>query len=435
MSQATFWVAHLAANPNTQYPNQGYPKEITDEFGADLVQVLGPKLNRIPYDQLSQAEVERRLELVDEKLFLTGMHAGKQQMMETFKQFLRHLVDTRALYGVDFPLMNIMPMEGTQRHEIEKCWINYKSQRCLYARHTVQLIFKFDPYSVFNGVGRMTTDLRKVFVNDAQHRTIACMIFGIRYMAIQYVISDDENVDIDQFCACNVDNLPSELYDNYRNRKERAQAYIDAGRPPIREDKFMWDIGQWAQRWDIKVSRSGSSEANSARGISHMPDIYKSARLGFPVMNAAAAVLVTVYPIDPMKSANLVGLCELLSQQDPDWWEVDYRDAGDYNMNPRLDDLTKVIKVRFGNVLESQNSGTYHSSCKEAVNNWWKDKYDTLTNPSGISSEVKVAHATYHVYNEFSGKYSMITPRNAKGETFGVLESFTSGYKKWLKTR
>jgi hypothetical protein len=197
----------------------------------------------------------------------------------------------------------------------------------------------------------------------------------------------------------------------------------------------MWDIGQWAQRWDIKVSRSGSSEANSARGISHMPDIYKSARLGFPVMNAAAAVLVTVYPTDPMKSANLVGLCELLSQQDPDWWEVDYRDAGDYNMNPRLDDLTKVIKVRFGNVSESQNSGTYHSSCKEAVNNWWKDKYDTLTNPSGISSEVKVAHATYHVYDEFSGKYSMITPRNAKGETFGVLKSFTSGYKKWLKTR
>ena len=67
MSQSTSWVQHLAANPNTQYPNQGYPKEITDEFGADLVQVLGPKLNRVPYDQLSQAEVERRLELVDEK--------------------------------------------------------------------------------------------------------------------------------------------------------------------------------------------------------------------------------------------------------------------------------------------------------------------------------------------------------------------------------
>lgn len=432
MSQATSWVNHLKANPNTQYPNQGYPEEITLEFGADLSEVLGPKLSRVPYDQLSQADVERRLELVDEKLFLTSMRGGKQQIMETFKQFLRHLVHTKALHGVDFPLMNIMPMEGTQRHAIEKGWINYKSQRCLYARHTVQLILKFDPWSVFNGVGRMTTDLRKVFINDAQHRTIACMIFGVRYVAIQYVISDDENIDIDQFCACNVDNLPSELYDNYRNRKERAQAYIDVGRPPVREDKFMWDIGQWAQRYNINVARSGSAEANGPRGISHMPDIYKSARLGLPVMNAAAALLVKVYPTDPMKSANLVGLSDLLSQQDPDWLDIDYRDAKDYNMNPMLEDLSKVIKVRFGDVADNQNSGTYHSSCKEAVNNWWKDKYDTLTNPSGISSEVKVSHATYHVYKDFSNKYPMTKPCNNKGETFGVLKAFTKGMKQWL---
>jgi len=432
MSQATSWVLHLAANPNTQYPNQGYPKEIEVDFGADLAMVLGPKSGRVPFDQISQAEVERRLELVDEKLFLTGMRGNKQQIMETFKQFLHHLADTKALWGIDFPLMNIMPMEGTQRHEVEKGWINYKSQRCLYARHTVQLIFKFDPWSVFNGVGRMTTDLRKLFINDAQHRTIACMIFGVRYVAMQYIISDDENIDIDQFCACNVDNLPSDLYDNYRNRRERAQAYIDANRPPVREDKFMWDIGQWANRFDIKVARSGSPEANGPRGISHMPDIYKSARLGMPVMNAAAALLVNVYPTDPMKSANLVGLSDLLSQQDPDWLEIDYRDAQDHNMNPMLEDLAKVVKVRFGDTDDGQNSGTYHSSCKEAVNNWWKDKYNTATNPSGISSEVKVSHATYHVYKDFSNKYPMTKPCNSKGETFGVLKSFTKGMKKWL---
>lgn len=429
MAQATSWVNHLAANPNTQYPNQGYPKEITDEFGADLVQVLGPKINRIPYDQLSQAEVERRLKLVDEKLFLKSMRGGKQQMMETFKQFLQHLANTKALWGVDIPLMNIMPMEGTQKHPIEKCWINYKSQRCLYARHTAQLIFKFDPFSVFNGVGRMTKDFRKLFINDAQHRTIACMIFGIRYMAVQYIISDDENVDIDQFCACNVDNLPSEAFDNYRNRKERCQAYIDSGRPPIREDKFMWDIAQWAQRWNINIDRPGSPASNGPRGISHMPDLYNSAQLGFDVMDAAAAVLVSVYPTDPMKSANLYGLCELLSKQDPDWCEIDLHTG---TMNPQLADLARVIQIRFGDSTQKQNSGTYHSQCKEAVNNWYKDKFDTVSNPSGIASEVKVAHATYWVYKEFSNKYPLTMPKNRKGETFEVLPLFTKGYKKWL---
>jgi hypothetical protein len=163
-----------------------------------------------------------------------------------------------------------------------------------------------------------------------------------------------------------------------------------------------------------------------------MPDIYKSARLGFDVMNAAAAVLVTVYPTDPMKSANLVGLCELLSQQDPDWYEIDYRSPSDYTMNPMLNELAKVIKARFGNTDHSQNSGTYHSACKEAINNWWKHTYDTNTNPSGISSEVKVAHATYWVFKEYCKKYKMTVPTNKNGETYKVLDSFTKGAKQWL---
>ena len=434
MSQTQSWVQFLNSNTNSQYPNFGYCDEVIRNFGADLDQILGPKKDRIPYDQLSQKEVDARLELVDEKLFLTGMRSGKQSMLLTFLQFLQHLQHTKALWGVDIPLMNIMPMKGTELHAIEKLWINYKSQRCLYARHIVQLIFKFDPYSVFNSIGRMTLDHSKLYINDGQHRTVACMFFGVRYVAVQYQTTDDENVDIDQFCACNVDNLPSEPYDNYRNRVERASAYFIAKRPMIREDKFMFDISQWAQRWHINICRTNDPLSKKARGISHMPDIYKAARLGMDVMNAAAAVLVHVYPNDEMKSANLVGLCELLSQQDPEWWEVDYRSAADYDMNKKLGDLAKVIAVRFALKQFGQNSGTYHSQCKEAINNWWKDRHNTQTNPSGVSPEVKVAHATYHVYREFGNSAFVLTkPINKKGETFDVMPSFTSGYKKWLQ--
>lgn len=432
MSQATSWVNHLAADPNPKYSNQGYPEVIAQRFGKDLDQILGPKSQRIPYDQVSQAEVERRLELVDEKLFLANMRGGKQQLLQTFYDLLEHLEATKALWGIDIPLMNIMPMEGVERHAVEKLWINYRSQRTLYARHIVQIVFKFDPWSVFNGIGRLTTDLKRLFINDAQHRTIACMIFGIRYMSVQYRISDDENVDIDQFCACNVDNLPSEAYDNYRNRKERCDAYIQAGRPPIREDKFMWDIAQWAGRWAVNICRVGDPVANGARGISHMADLYKSARMGFDVMDAAAAVLVKVYPNDPMKSANLVGLCELLKQQEPEWLDVDYQGPNNSNLNPRLDDLAEIIEKRFGNVNKGQNSGTYHDQCKQAINNWYKEEFNTLSNPSGIAPEVKVAHATFHVYDSYSTKYKLTVPKTDKGETYKVLLSFTEGYKKWM---
>ena len=149
MSQATSWVSHLAANPNPAYPNQGYCKEITDEFGKDLELVLGPKNIRVPYDQISQKEVEERLEKVAEKLFIQTRNS-KQTMLASLQQLLRHLQDTKALWGIDLPIMNLMPMKGTQLHPIEMLWINYRSQRNIYARHIVQLIFKFDPYSVFN---------------------------------------------------------------------------------------------------------------------------------------------------------------------------------------------------------------------------------------------------------------------------------------------
>jgi hypothetical protein len=432
MSQATSWVNHLAANPDPNYTSQGYPQIIAQRFGKDLDLVLGPVSQRRPYDQISQTEVESRLELVDEKLFLANMRGGKQQLLQTFYDLLEHLEATKALWGIDIPLMNIMPMEGVERHAVEKLWINYRSQRTLYARHIVQIVFKFDPWSVFNGIGRLTTDLKRLFINDAQHRTIACMIFGIRYMSVQYRISDDENVDIDQFCACNVDNLPSEAYDNYRNRKERCDAYIQAGRPPIREDKFMWDIAQWASRWAVNICRVGDPVANGARGISHMSDLYKSARMGFDVMDAAAAVLVKVYPNDPMKSANLVGLCELLKQQEPEWLDVDYQGPNNSILNPRLEDLSEIIEKRFGNVNRGQNSGTYHDQCKQAINNWYKEEFNTLSNPSGIAPEVKVAHATFHVYDSYSTKYKLTVPKTDKGETYKVLSSFTEGYKKWM---
>ena len=434
MSQSTSWVNHLTANPDARYPNAGYPEIIAQRFGKDLDQILGPVSQRKPYDQVSQAEVESRLELVTEKLFIANMRGGKQQLLQTFYEFLEHLEETKALWGIDIPLMNIMPMEGVERHPVETLWINYRSQRTLYARHIVQLIFKFDPWSVFNAIGRKTRDaiVTKLFINDGQHRTIACMIFGIRYMAVQYRISDDENVDIDQFCACNVDNLPSEAFDNYRNRKERCDAYMQAGRPPIREDKFMWDIGQWANRWDIKICRVGDPIANGPRGISHMGDLYKSARMGFDVMDAAAATLVKVYPNDPMKSANLVGLCELLRQQDPEWMEIDYQSPTTSNLNPKLKDLAEVIEKRFGNPTKGQNSGTYHDQCKQAINNWYKEAFNTLSNPSGISPEVKVAHATYHVYESYSKNHKLAVPKTDKGETYQVLTSFTEGYKKWM---
>lgn len=395
-----------------KYPNAGYPESIKQEFGKDLELVFGPKNKRVDYRQLSQAEIQERLEKIPEKLFVPQTRGGMLSILDSWRLALEQLADSKALWGVDLPQFNIMPMEGTERHPVEMLWLNYGSQRILYLRHCVGIVFKFDPWSVFSGIGRKDSN-GLIYINDGQHRTMACLFFGMRYMAIQYRTSDDPTIDIDQFCACNVDNLPSEPYDNYRNRSSRAEIYIQNGKNPFREDKEMLDVKHWAQRWKINICRANDPSASSNRGISHMGDILKSARMGIENMHIAAAIHIRCYDDQTIKSANLLGLTNLISQQDNSWTFPDISKAfykGSLT-NPKLEHLSQTILQQFGTGSES-----LHSTCKKAVN-------DFHGKGNGIGPEIKVSHALYHVYAKFGkNTHDMTAPKNKYDETIKVHE-------------
>jgi hypothetical protein len=229
-------------------------------------------------------------------------------------------------------------------------------------------------------------------------------------MAVQYRTSDDITVDIDQFCACNVDNLPSEPYDNYRNRSSRAEIYIASGKKTFREDQEMLDIKHWANRWKIRICRANDPAASSNRGISHMGDLLKSARMGIANMDIAAAVHIRCYDDQTIKSANLLGLTNLISQQDVSWTIPDLKAAfwkGSLT-NAKLEHLSKVILDEFGTGSES-----LHATCKKAVN-------DEYGKGNGIGPEIKVGHALYHVYVSKGNKHTMTAPVNKYGETIRV---------------
>jgi hypothetical protein len=400
---------------NNQYPNVGYPDAIKEEFGENLELVFGPKNSRVDYRQLSQKEIAERLEKIPEKLWVDQTRGGMLSIIDSWKLALQELADSKALWGVDFPQLNILPMEGTERHPVEILMINYGSQRILYLRHCIGITFKFDPWSVFNAIGRKDSS-NFVYINDGQHRTVACLFFGMRYMAVQYRTSDDVTVDIDQFCACNVDNLPSEPYDNYRNRSSRAEIYINSGKKPFREDQEMLDIKHWATRWKIRICRANDPAASSNRGISHMGDLLKSARMGISNMDIAAAVHIRCYDDQTIKSANLLGLTNLISQQDVSWTIPDLKTAFNKGSltNPKLEDLAKTILDVFGT-----GSDNLHSVCKKAVN-------DEYGKGNGIGPEIKVGHALYHVYVWKGNKKKMIAPVNKYGETIRVHQWLVS---------
>lgn len=393
-----------------EYPNQGYPDIITQKFGKDLELVFGPVEQRVDYRQLSQKEIAERLEKIPEKLWVEQTRGGMLSLLDSWILALQSLADSKALWGIKLPKNNIMPMEGCQRHPVENLFFNYGSQRILYLRHCIQIMFKFDPWSVFNAIGRKDSN-NIIYINDGQHRTMCCLFFGIRYMAVQYRTSDDVTVDIDQFCACNVDNLPSEPYDNYRNRSSRAEIKISNGQIPCREDQEMLDIKHWAKKWGIRICRANDPQASSNRGISHMGDLLKSARLGMQNMDIAAAILIRCYGNQTIKSANLLGLTYLLSQQDNTWIMTDNPfDKGVFT-NPKLENLSCLILKEFGT-----SSDNLHSACKKSVN-------DVYGKGNGIAPEVKVGHALYHVYEAKSnGKFPMTAPVNKYGETIRVHE-------------
>lgn len=399
-----------------KYRNAGYPESIKKEFGEDLELVFGPKNKRVDYRQLSQAEIQERLEKIPEKLFVPQTRGGMLSILDSWRLALEQLADSKALWGVDLPQFNIMPMEGTERHPVEMLWLNYGSQRILYLRHCVGIVFKFDPWSVFSGIGRKDSNVL-IYINDGQHRTMACLFFGMRYMAMQYRTSDDTTIDIDQFCACNVDNLPSEPYDNYRNRSSRAEIYIQNGKNPFREDKEMLDIKHWSQRWKINICRANDPAASSNRGISHMGDLLKSARMGIENMHIAAAIHIRCYDDQTIKSANLLGLTNLISQQDNSWTFPDISKSfykGSLT-NPKLEHLSQTILQQFGTGSEN-----LHSTCKKAVN-------DLHGKGNGIGPEIKVSHALYHVYYKFSkNTYGITAPKNKYDETIKVHEWLTN---------
>jgi hypothetical protein len=408
MTQAS----QIMANP---YTNYGYSDTIKEEFGENLELIFGPKNIRVDYRQLSQKDIAERLEKIPEKLWVDQTRGGMLSILDSWKLALRELADSKALWGVEFPQFNVMPMEGTERHPVEMLMINYGSQRILYLRHCIGIVFKFDPWSVFNAIGRKDSS-GYVYVNDGQHRTVACLFFGMRYMAVQYRISDDITVDIDQFCACNVDNLPSEPYDNYRNRSSRAEIYITSGKKPFREDQEMLDIKHWANRWKIRICRANDPAASSNRGISHMGDLLKSARMGIANMDIAAAIHIRCYDDQTIKSANLLGLTNLISQQDVSWTIPDLKTSFDKGSltNTKLEHLSRVILNEFGTGSES-----LHATCKKAVN-------DEYGKGNGIGPEIKVGHALYHVYAWKGNKHKMAAPINKYGETVRVHQWLVS---------
>ena len=243
-----------------------YPKKVTDLFGQDLFKLLGPKKDRVQWNSLSFKEKEERIKHIP--VYISTRRLGKtpsfeDMLVECFR-VLSNLGSNNPLRGIDLPEFDSL-LDASKAHNtpplnyfgglttVEDLYKNAEKQRDVFLKHIlVDLVFQFEPGLVFPGVGRKDSQGR-IFVNDAQHRTLACMFFGIEEVPLNYIESDDEYWDVQQYAAININSLQCSDFDKFRIRVQRGEASVQASFSVDPEDQLCMDMNDVFQRNDILV--------------------------------------------------------------------------------------------------------------------------------------------------------------------------------------
>lgn len=322
-------------------PLMAYPKIITDYFGTDLIKLLGPKNKRVPWKSLTFAEQAERIKNIP--VYISTRRLGKapsfpEMLFECFR-VLQNLGDKNPLLGIDLPdygsLSNASNTHGTPAlnyfntlTNVSGLYKNAEKQRDLFLQHIlVDIVFQFEPGLVFPGVGRQDSKGR-IFVNDAQHRTLACMFLGIDAVPLNYIQSDDEYWDVQQYAAININSLQCSEFDKYRIRVQRGDCSVEAGLPVDLEDQVCMDMRDVFVRNDITVTEKGDKEVGIngkvLTGIGNMIKYWKD--YGAEITTRAIDLNALMFPTTVFQTANTWGLCEFLKAQDPnvDKMQMDY---------------------------------------------------------------------------------------------------------------
>lgn len=370
-----------------------YSKKVTDLFGKDLFKLLGPKKDRVAWHSLSFKEKEKRIK--DIPVYISTRRLGKfpsfeDMLIECFR-VLVNLGINNPLNGIDLPEYDNL-IDASTSHKtpplnyfggltsVSRLYKNAEKQRDIFLKHIlVDIVFQFEPGLVFPGVGRKDSQGR-IFVNDAQHRTLACMFFGIGEVPLNYIQSDNEYWDVQQYAAININSLQCSEFDKFRIRVQRGDASIDAGFKVDPEDQLCMDINEVFRRNDILVVEKGDKDVNInskvLTGVGNMIKYWKD--YGPAIATRAIELNAIMFPTSTFQTANSWGLMEFIRAQDP---SVDPMQM-DYAIQQAV--KTWLPKDNHGNKLHDQ----IKKKCKED-NNLGSTRFEPTVIAEGIRQIVE----------------------------------------------
>jgi hypothetical protein len=391
-----------------------YHSKITAQFGADLFKLLGPKADRVKWETLPKAERNSRIARIP--VYIPTRSLGKAPTLVDVVIYcfnrLVNMGEDNPLWGIDLPefenlvaaaeLDNVPAMNygPDLLKKIDTLYKNAHKQRDVFLRHIFEdIVFRFNAGLVFPGIGRKDSKGR-IFVNDAQHRTLACIILGIEEVPIAYIHSDDEYWDVAQYAAINIHSLSASEFDRYRIRVQRRIEAIAAGMPVEEEDELSYELHELFDDLGIIVAEKGDNAPNGSVGLVlnsignmiNYRETYKKEHF-----TRATEMNARMFPTCKFQTANSWGLMEFLKTQDTtiDPMQMDYA-------------ITNALKKRWAR----DNAGN-------AMHKNIKDTYKAATNVNATNSRVPepviIAEGIYQVCQKYSPDIAWNPPKWPEG--------------------
>lgn len=384
-----------------------YHSKITAQFGADLFKLLGPKADRVAWSSLTPKERKHRLSKIP--VYIPTRSLGKHPklvdiVVYCFNRLVNMGVDN-PLLGIDLPEFESLvkaaeaqgvPSMNYDTHTLRNIDILYKNaakQRDVFLRHIFEdIIFRFNPGLVFPGIGRMNSK-NMLFVNDAQHRTLACIILGIEEVPIHYITSDDEYWDVAQYAGINIHSLSASEFDKYRIRVQRFIEAKLAGFDVESDDELSHELHELFDNLGITVAEKGDSLGTNSLVLTSIGNMIKyREEYKKDSFERAVTLNAQMFPTCKFQSANSWGLMEFFKNQESsiDPMEMDYA-------------IMNALKKRWA----KDNAGNQlHSQIKEA----YKVKTGTTATSSRAPEPLIIAHGIYQVCQKYQPEIAWVEP-------------------------
>jgi hypothetical protein len=384
-----------------------YHSKITSQFGSDLFKLLGPKAQRQPWSSLTPQERKKRLAKIP--VYIPTRSLGKHPklvdiVVYCFNRLVNMGVDN-PLLGIDLPefeslieaaeLANV-PAMNYDEHTLRDIDILYKNaakQRDVFLRHIFEdIVFRFNAGLVFPGIGRMNSK-GMLFVNDAQHRTLACIILGIETVPIHYINSDDEYWDVAQYAGINIHSLSASEFDKYRIRVQRRIEAVAAGFPVESEDELSYELHELFDNLGITVAEKGDSLGTNSLVLTSIGNMIKyREEYKKDSFDRATTLNAQMFPTCKFHTANSWGLMEFFKNQDS-------------TINPMQMDyaIMNALKTRW---TKDNVGNQMHSQFKES----YKAQTGTAATSSRAPEPLIIAHGIYQVCIKYEPDTNWVEP-------------------------